>query len=79
MVAAAPALMSDIAALRTQFPSAKVTHFKAGSVEYGEPAPAGWPISDELVYRVNRPAIQAAIEADQKQAKRRSTTRSRKR
>ena len=78
MVAAAPDLMGDVAAWRQMFPKAKLAHFKAPALELGEATPDGWHISDALVYRVERPAIQAAIEAEQRKP-RRPAARSRKR
>ena len=52
MRAVAPGLLDEIAEIRKQFPKARLTHFKAGDLEYGTPTPAGIPISEDLVLAV---------------------------
>lgn len=65
MKAAAPELMSDIAALRGLFPGARLTHFSAGPVEYGAaPRTDGVPVTDEMLERVLVAQQRAANKTD---------------
>lgn len=77
MVAAAPELMDEIAQLRKQFSGAKVRHFKAGDIEYGNPAKAGWVIPEGIDREATRKAQQAVIDANNKMIQKAKARRSR--
>lgn len=64
MTAASPALMQDVAAWRQLFPKARLTHFKAGDMEYGEGGKDGFVITEafcraalEVEARRNQPPV----------------------
>lgn len=73
MTAQAPVLMADINTLRNQFATAKLTYFKAGDMEYGNPSPPG---IDPVL---NVPAVKTAIRIEQdRKAKKATAARKRK-
>lgn len=45
-----PELMEEINTLRKQIPTLRVTYFKSGSLEVGEPMSTdGWPVPDDYL------------------------------
>jgi hypothetical protein len=52
MQSTSPDLMAEIAALRKQFPGARLTRFTCSAFERGEPIRDGWEVDENLSRKV---------------------------
>ena len=77
MTKAAPAFMAKIAALRKQFPGSKLTHFKAGSLEYGRPSKPGFQITEGIDHKAMQREREAQIESEKKRLQKAKSRRAR--
>lgn len=73
----APDFMQAVADIRKQFPGAKLTYFKSGEVEYGQPSMGGWEIPENVDIKALQGRRKQQVEAEKARIQKAKARRSR--